>query len=1104
MSDSESDLLPNNVFTFQNENTTVCARGPNINNANITNLSFRNNVMTSTMHMSRNFGRQRYGEPSFDQRSMYSRRETSPMSMYSGSDMRGRNQSYYHGGMSSQRSMYNGRSGSPMSMRSLDSNATVSAVDIALAIKNNNFNINDLKLIKEAYDKFMKKRIRKKIEKRRNIKLFLKGYRRKSGYDSGELGSDSSISSDDCKSTASAMYRDNMSSCRSTRTDMTDFRKKINESNMYKDCTDNFKQNAMKKMFSVPSVNARDRFNTSNALPTMQNLPGPTQRDRFNTSNACPSMQNLPGPTQKDKYNTSNALPSMQNLPIQTQKDRFNTSNVQSTMHNQLTQRDRFKNGFLLPSQRFNKSVASIPIPERDKSQGKPKNHTSNKYNTQENNETDSDHEEIFKKANGTIIKEPNVQVLVNEDNVSEAQKNNNDFEFIKPQLPVKKAGPGKIKEKLISKSAPPLTDAILPLSVPQTEPTDEEKQVTAEEQPNTTQHSTSDVSMRPSFIKRKLFSQKMDVTERKNMSNDAINVNSPQTNVYSAIQQEKHKARKLVTNQSCLSRDVAKEDNNLLDLIHKIVPPDRMNATNVTNTTSISSIGSKNQQLDEDDKWDVTSVISTCNNDDVSDTYTDEEIFATDENKQEPKAKTIKNNVINSKKINDCKVLVEKMPKNIMASAIPDVEVNKALVPEDNDKHKKSVYNCVKSFWDADFESDIETSMPKQRISAVKENHIAAKENLAQSKSIITEANKTVKNQNPLNISLVSVSGSIKSKTMPTNNMGKLKFNVSKNLSIRSFLSPKDKKTKLKEQKIEVNPKTLDYKSPNVEPEVKNTKKSNKQSTTTKTKSKDTNSKKEVKKPNKSIDTAKNNKTAPSPDKTKNNKTTSKTNKKPTPVKSKQNNKVTQSVNKNIKKPVLSPNKTKNNNKKTQSPNEIKNKENNQQSSNSTDKTVANRSISSRSIRTPKRKACCDDAVEHDKSTKSNGNPSKKPKLVESIPDKSKPTKNISDNKKNVSRKKAQPVADLSLIYENESPNMTLRSKRRVDLSSSINSSTELATLKLRNLRTRRVDLSSSLKNSSLDDNVTIIKNSRTKTQVKKSTAKPSHAELLDKRQRR
>lgn len=100
----------------------ISAKGPGINSANITNLSFRNNVLTSTMHMPRNFERQRFGEPSFDQRSMYYRRETSPASMYSGSDARSRanfHQSYYGGGTYSQRSMHYGRGGSPMSMRSI-------------------------------------------------------------------------------------------------------------------------------------------------------------------------------------------------------------------------------------------------------------------------------------------------------------------------------------------------------------------------------------------------------------------------------------------------------------------------------------------------------------------------------------------------------------------------------------------------------------------------------------------------------------------------------------------------------------------------------------------------------------------------------------------------------------------------------------------------------------------------------------------------------------------------------------------------------------------------------------------------------------------------
>lgn len=589
----------------------------------------------------------------------------------------------------------------------------MSAVDIAMAFKNVKFNKCDLRMIKEAYNKFMKRRIRKKIEKRRNMRLFLKGYRRKSGYDSGEQGSDSSISSDDWKSTASAMYKDNMSSCRSTRTDLTDFRKRIKESNMYKDCTENFKQNAMKNLFAVPPANARDKLHATNALSTS-------------------TVQNQQGFTQKD----------------------------------------RFKNGFLLPSQRFNKSVASVPIPERDRLQGnqntlKQNKHTNNGYlNTQKrvNNETDSDQEEIFsgvtgreksihnvehqydritdqgkrsleveenscsnrkrtklssplkqQKTNGFIkdgkgaqvSKSTNAKVIKDinspkRDNVSKGSKDansKNDFEFIKPQLPARKSAPAKTKEpkeKLISKSAPPLIDAVIPQNIAQSETTtipatqtnvSKEKQASAEEQPDVTQNSTSDLSMRPSFIKRKLFSQKMDVTERKNMSSDGINVNSPQTNVYSAIQKEKHKARKLVTNQSCLSRDVAQEDNNLLDLIHKIVPPDRMNVTNVTNKTSISTtVSSKNNPVEDDDKWDVTSIISTCNNDDVSDTYTDEEIFGMDEKKKKKKDdKVVKNNdnVNNSRKISNCKILVEKLPKNVMVSTSPGVEVDKAVVPE-------------------------------------------------------------------------------------------------------------------------------------------------------------------------------------------------------------------------------------------------------------------------------------------------------------------------------------------------------------------------------------------------------------------------------------
>lgn len=74
-------------------------------------------MLTANINMHGNMERPRYAESVCDQRSMYSRRETSPMSFYSASGIHSRNlhHSYYPGGMSSQRSMFNGRTGSSMS-----------------------------------------------------------------------------------------------------------------------------------------------------------------------------------------------------------------------------------------------------------------------------------------------------------------------------------------------------------------------------------------------------------------------------------------------------------------------------------------------------------------------------------------------------------------------------------------------------------------------------------------------------------------------------------------------------------------------------------------------------------------------------------------------------------------------------------------------------------------------------------------------------------------------------------------------------------------------------------------------------------------------------
>ncbi|KAI5643000.1 hypothetical protein NE865_05041 [Phthorimaea operculella] len=664
-SDSEADLLPNNVLSFQNQGTTISAKGPNINSTNISSLSFRNNIMTSTMNMPWNMDRPRYAESIADQRSMYynRERETSPtLSLHSASGMQPRNlhNSFYPGAMSSHRSMYSGRNRSPtQSIRSYDSNTSMSAKDIAFAFQNGTFNKFDFQIIKDAYNRFMKHRTRRRVEKKRNVRQFLKGLRRKSGGDSGDQASNSSISSDDCRSirtSRSTLYKENMSSCRSTKTDIMDVRRRMRDSSMFRDCSDNFRQNSFKNMFSGSHARQKEDW------------------------------QNL------QKWQ--------------------NNSVVNSIMQ---PQKDRFRSGFQLPSQRFNQSIASLPIPER--SHGLQRINEGNMLDIRHNvpnqivrenrpnQETDSEKEEIF--ADVTVLEKTGdrnsgKRILEGADIVVPEQKRpklsppktfskpktpkhtqtstsmnkkSNDFVFAKPQLPIKKPSitkqpkptkstqakekPAKENEvanasqvvdppvekvisssqkdkpvdKLISKSSQPL-EAVKINRENNVQKAPENISQPKESIPNdSTLHSTTDMSMRPSFIKRKLFTQKVDLAD-KNSSSDSLQADSPQTNIYSKIQKEKNRARTLVTSQSCLIREV-EDDSNLLELIHKVVPAERMNVTTAANKTEIQN---KSKPANSE-KFDVTTLITTCANaDDVSDTFTDEEIFAGDDSQKQHK----------------------------------------------------------------------------------------------------------------------------------------------------------------------------------------------------------------------------------------------------------------------------------------------------------------------------------------------------------------------------------------------------------------------------------------------------------------------------------
>lgn len=82
----------------------------------------------------------------------------------------------------------------------------------------------------------------------------------------------------------------------------------------------------------------------------------------------------------------------------------------------------------------------------------------------------------------------------------------------------------------------------------------------------------TSEVS-KP--VKRKLFTQNVDMLSSKTLG-DSVEL-SPQTKVDN---KEKNKVRRIVTTQSCLYRNVSEEEENVLDLIHKIVPAEQIKAT--------------------------------------------------------------------------------------------------------------------------------------------------------------------------------------------------------------------------------------------------------------------------------------------------------------------------------------------------------------------------------------------------------------------------------------------------------------------------------------------------------------------------------------------
>ncbi|XP_063540818.1 putative uncharacterized protein DDB_G0277255 [Cydia strobilella] len=633
-----------NVFKFQGSKMIVSGKGPNTNFTNKTftmDTSFRPNLFSSTLNLPRNFEKQSSAASvASSQRSLYYRRDTSPTD--SGrSDLQPRNfyQPFHSRGFS-QRSVYNDRPVSPVSVRSIDSTASRADTVKSCIDTINQCTKEELKMIKHLVDR--KLEYKKKAQKRRKMQMSVNNFQNRY-EDDGEQGSSSSIGNDDCVSTRTG--------------------------------------------YSWRQFSQRNGVlpNENTLYPQNNTMCGP--RNTFFSQRYTSGQANISSMHRNTLNASICSTKSMQNMTMMSQRYPLPAY--------------RFGGGFQFPSQKFNRSTL-YEEQQQVKSKQVPKADCANKkMNVQRDqiDELSDENDNIFldttekqkavakksgKRKAESLGDIPNLttkkpKTCSSNDKVKKQTQNidnneKNEFEFVKPQFPVKKSAPARLREKMISKSTgiPDLLCSTLENEIPQPQPVrapSPEPHIEPEQ--DNPELTTSDMSMRPSFMKRKLFTQTLDVTERKNNSFDSGRADSPQSNIYSALSREKHKTRKLVTSQSLLSRDVYQDDDNLLDLIHKIVPPNQVNSTITANTTKPRVSGTKNG----DDKWDVTSIISTRNNDSVSETYTDDEIFrvSINDTKSKPQEKPVskkniqegENNVAN-KPANNVNAINDKSVKDV------------------------------------------------------------------------------------------------------------------------------------------------------------------------------------------------------------------------------------------------------------------------------------------------------------------------------------------------------------------------------------------------------------------------------------------------------
>ncbi|CAK1552500.1 unnamed protein product [Leptosia nina] len=597
MTDSEEDML-----TIPSTIGTVA-----VGVGDKTSLSFRSNILTSTMLPPQTNGK-RFGYPQSDLRSMYERR--SPMSMRSDFGPR----SFYP---RSQRSVYNERSRSPVSCRSVNSTMSMSAMDIANALQYEKFNDRDLQKIRESLNRRIRMNSRKRVERRRNKNLFVRGIKRLGGYDSGELGSNSSISSDDQQSTKSAYIR----------------------------CV---RQPDIDDLDNIPMPTMTQRDDLQSVKKNVFAIPRAPVNKRKEDISKNRVIENSISNKNQTINNNINEI-SMDN--------EFIFKNPSEELNGSATLKERFNGGFALPSQRFKQSA---------KFNNPPQIIDGKKSCT---NKDCTDDEEIFTIRNNGKISPQNstVNERFNSRQKSPVNKiSHTQNSFKKPIVPKSKGKLNVHSEVLISKLSQPL--------VPNN---NEAMEKEADSNPTETTLA-NDVSLKPSFIKRKLFTQKLDLIGPKSSGSDSA-APSPQAKILPS--KEKNKARKLVASQSCLNRDVP-DDNNVLDLIHMIVPADQINST--------SARTSKSNALD--------SQLDDAMSKGESETFTDEETIIY--------SKTLKGQgKSNVPKINDCSVVLETV-NTLAAKKVP-------------------ISQCVKSFWDTDLESDMEVeNIPTWKIFKPTGNH--------------------------------------------------------------------------------------------------------------------------------------------------------------------------------------------------------------------------------------------------------------------------------------------------------------------------------------------------------------------------------------------